>query len=62
MADGTFPTQAQIVRVIKATEKAGLPVKGLRVMTDGSVVVFASDAPLVDAFTPPGEDEPNDFD
>ena len=62
MADGNFPTQAQIVRVVRAAEKAGLPVSGVRVMRDGSVVVFASEAPLVDAFAPPGEDEANDFD
>jgi hypothetical protein len=62
VADGNFPTQAQIARVIKATERAGLPVKGVRVMPDGSVVVFASEAPLVASDTPPGKNEPNDFD
>lgn len=57
-----FPTQAQIFRVVKAAEKAGLLVSGVRVMPDGSVVVFASEAPLVDFRAPPREDEPNDFD
>jgi hypothetical protein len=61
MSDG-FPSQAQIVRVVRAAEKAGLPVTGLRVMPDGSVIVFASEAPLVDLRAAPGQDDPNDFD
>lgn len=57
-----FPSQAQIVRAIKAAERAGLPVSGVRIMPDGSVVVFASQAPLVDPLAPPGHGEKNDFD
>jgi hypothetical protein len=57
-----FPTQAQIVRVIKAAERAGLPVTGVRVMPDGSVAVFAYEAPTLDPLAPPGHGEKNDFD
>ena len=62
MADGSFPSQAQIVRVIRAAKKAGLDVGGIRVELNGAVVVFASGAPLLASGARPGEDEANDFD
>lgn len=57
-----FPSLSQIARVIKAAEKAGVEVGGVRVTPDGDIVVFASEAPLVDLRSSPGDNEPNDFD
>ncbi len=62
MTAAAFPSQAHIVRAIKAAEKAGLPVFSIRVMPDGSVVIFAQEAPMLANGAPLGDNEPNDFD
>lgn len=57
-----FPTQAQIVRAVKAAEKAGLNVGGFRIEPGGALVVLASEAPPLASILPPSDGEPNDFD
>lgn len=58
----TFPSQAQIARAIKGAEKAGLRVSGFRIEPNGAIAIFAFEAPPLARLSPPGEDEPNDFD
>lgn len=40
----SYPTSAQIARVIKAAQKLGLAVAGFRVGADGSIEVFDQSA------------------
>ena len=62
MTDAAFPSQAQIVRAVKAAARAGIDVGGVRVEPSGAIVVFACGAPPLAFDAPPGEGEPNDFD
>lgn len=57
-----FPTQAQIIRAVKAGKKAGLTVAGYRIEPSGALVILASQAPPLVSALPPGEGEANDFD
>jgi hypothetical protein len=57
-----FPTQAEIVRAVKAAEKAGLDVGGFRIEPNGALLVLAQQAPGLASALPSGQDEPNDFD
>jgi hypothetical protein len=62
MTSREFPSQAQIVRVVKAAERAGIDVSAVRVEPTGAILIFAHGAPPLALVAPPGEDEPNDFD
>ncbi len=62
MAKPAFPTQAQILRVMRAAEAGGIEPVGVRVEPNGAIVVFAYEAPPLASGAPPRDDEPNDFD
>lgn len=60
-----YPTQAAIVRAIKAASAAGIKVSGFRIAPGGIIEVFdASAAPPRDEFAEwlASRHEPNDFD